>query len=31
MTEVICVDVDGCAWVRVVEEGMAESARFVVG
>ena len=24
------VDVDGCAWRRVVEEGMAERARFVV-
>ncbi len=35
MTAVVCVDVGGwlggCAWRRVVEEGMAERARFVVG
>ena len=24
-------DVGGCAWRRVVEEGMAERARFFVG
>ena len=32
MTAVVCVDVGGwwfgCAWRRMVEEGMAERARF---
>ena len=35
MTAVLCVDVGGwldeCAWGRMVEQGMAERARFVWG